>query len=274
MVHDGHLWTRRKPPGVDRAGLHPIGSARIPPLCLAFARRAPARARSAAPRANAGAAIDDVANRSAAALGRRSVDRATCLVRRNGDCRDRTRRHRLGRRRGVLQHRHDRLPGDPHRSLLRRADHHLHLPAHRQRRRQQRGHRDLQPRGPLGRARRRAARPDHRPVELSRRRASRQVAEDAGHHRHRRRRHARAHRAHSRAGHAQRRHRARAVGQVRHRQAESGSRRLAGPRRHGPRARRDQRPELFVGRDALGLGRRATGARRTRRSTSSPSTTA
>ncbi len=37
------------------------------------------------------------------------------------------RRHRLGRGRGVLQHGDHRLSGDPDRSLLRRADHHLHL---------------------------------------------------------------------------------------------------------------------------------------------------
>ena len=38
-------------------------------------------------------------------------------------------------RRGGLQHRDERLPGGDHRSVLRRADHHLHLPAHRQLRR-------------------------------------------------------------------------------------------------------------------------------------------
>ena len=93
------------------------------------------------------------------------------------------RRHRLGRRRGVLQHGHDRLPGDPHRSLLRRPDHHLHLPPHRQRRHQPRGHRDLQPRHALGRARLRAARRRHRALQLPRRRAPRSVAEGARHHR-------------------------------------------------------------------------------------------
>ena len=48
----------------------------------------------------------------------------------------------IARRRGLLQHQHDRLSGDPDRSLLCRADHHLHLPAYRQCRRQPRGHRD------------------------------------------------------------------------------------------------------------------------------------
>ena len=48
-------------------------------------------------------------------------------------------------RRGVLQHRDHRLSGDPDRPLLCRADHHLHLPAYRQCRRQPRGHRDDDP---------------------------------------------------------------------------------------------------------------------------------
>ena len=43
--------------------------------------------------------------------------------------------------RGLLQHRHDRLPGDADRPVLCRADHHLHLPAYRQCRHQRRGHR-------------------------------------------------------------------------------------------------------------------------------------
>ena len=43
----------------------------------------------------------------------------------------RRRRHRRGR----VQHRAVRLPGGHHRPVLRRADHHVHLPAHRQLRR-------------------------------------------------------------------------------------------------------------------------------------------
>ena len=43
------------------------------------------------------------------------------------------RRHASGR--GRVQHRAHRLPGDHHRPVLRRPDHHLHLPAHRQLRR-------------------------------------------------------------------------------------------------------------------------------------------
>ena len=41
-------------------------------------------------------------------------------------------------RRGRVQHRADRLPGGHHRPELRRADHHVHQPAHRQLRRQRR----------------------------------------------------------------------------------------------------------------------------------------
>ena len=44
----------------------------------------------------------------------------------------------VGHRRGRVQHRPDRLPGGHHRPVLRRPDHHLHLPAHRQLRRHRR----------------------------------------------------------------------------------------------------------------------------------------
>ncbi len=54
--------------------------------------------------------------------------------------------HRRGR--GVLHHRHDRLPGDADRSLLRRADHHLHFSPYRQRRLQPRGSGGRRPRLP------------------------------------------------------------------------------------------------------------------------------
>ena len=157
-------------------------------------------------------------------------------------------------RRGVLQHGHDRLPGDPHRSLLRRPDHHLHLPPHRQRRHQPRGHRDLQPRHALGRARLRAARRRHRALQLPRAGAARPMAEGAWHHGHRRRRHPCADRAHPREGHAQRRDRARAVRQVRPRQAQGRGQGVAGPAGAGSRAGGHRRPELHLGRDALGLG--------------------
>ena len=46
------------------------------------------------------------------------------------------RAQRWPRRRGLLQHRHERLSGDADRPVICRADHHLHLPAYRQHRRQ------------------------------------------------------------------------------------------------------------------------------------------
>ena len=57
-------------------------------------------------------------------------------VRGRGDRRRARRRRR--HRRGRVQHRAVRLPGGHHRPVLRRADHHLHLPAHRQLRRDRR----------------------------------------------------------------------------------------------------------------------------------------
>ena len=106
---------------------------------------------------------------------------------------------RRGRRRGLLQHRDDRLPGDPDRPVLCRPDRHLHLPAHRQCRRQRRGHRDRQHGRGLGRARLRAQDRHHRARRTTAPRAQlRRVAEGARHRRHRRHRHARADRAHPR----------------------------------------------------------------------------
>ena len=59
--------------------------------------------------------------------------------RRAGDLGAGVRRRGRGGRRAVLQHRDDRLPGSDDRPLLREAGHRLHLPAHRQCRRQRRG---------------------------------------------------------------------------------------------------------------------------------------
>ena len=45
---------------------------------------------------------------------------------------------------------------------------------------------------------------------------------------------------------------------------EAGGARMAGPRRHRPRADGDDRPALHLGRDAVGVGRTATAGRRRR----------
>ena len=131
---------------------------------------------------------------------------------------------------------------------LRRPDHHLHVPPHRQRRRQQRKtpRRRISPsrsgvRGCILRA---------DITEPSNYRSAEHLdplAEGARHHRDLRRRHARTDGAHPREGHAERRHRARAVGQVRHRQIESRSESLARPLRPRPRAGSDERAELLLG---------------------------
>ena len=97
-------------------------------------------------------------------------------------------RRRTGGR-GLLQHRSDRLPGNADRPVLRRPGHHLHLPAHRQCRREPRGHRSLQHRRP--RPGREAG--GDRPLQLPRPAAPRRLAARAGEARHRRRGHARAH---------------------------------------------------------------------------------
>ncbi len=176
-------------------------------------------------------------------------------------------RDRLRGRRGVLQYGDDGVSGDPHRSVLCRPDHHFHLPAYRQRRHQPRGYGNLQPGDALRRARLRAAGRGHRALQLPRRRDAGSVAEGAGDRRRHRRRHACAHGAHPREGHAQRRHRARALGAVRPRQAQGRGQGLAGSAGPRPGARGDRRPELHLGRDALGLGqglRPAGGARSAR----------
>jgi hypothetical protein len=75
----------------------------------------------------------------AAVRGARS--RPARARRRHGVPRPLDRRDRAVGRGGRLQHGDDRLPGDRHRSLLRRPDRHAHLSAHRQRRREPRGRR-------------------------------------------------------------------------------------------------------------------------------------
>ena len=158
-----------------------------------------------------------------------------------------------GRRggRALLQHRHDRLPGDHDRSLLCRADRHLHLPAHRQRRGERRGRRDRRP----GRRRHGGEVGPDRAVELARRRHALGLAGAARAHRRRRRRHPAADPRHPAAGRAARGDQPFARRGLRPRRPARPGARLPGPRRHGPRPRRHLRPELPLGRDALGLAR-------------------
>ena len=197
-------------------------------------------------------------------LDRAQADRPARARRRHRARRHRPRRDRPGGRRGLLQHRHDRLPGDPDRSLLCRPDHHLHLPAYRQCRHQRGGHRDRQHGGDAGRARRGAA---HR-RSPSRRTTAPPAISTSG-----------SRRAASSAsagidtraltacireqGHAERRDRARARRQVRPRRAQEGSARVAGPRRHGPRADGDVAASASPGTRRRGNGARATAGRTT-----------
>ena len=158
------------------------------------------------------------------------------LARRRGDRGLRGRRDRRGSRRNLLQHGDDRLRGNPDRPLLRRPDHHLHLPAYRNRRRQRRGHRNRKSRGGIGRDRRHHARRHFGPLEFPRSRAARQLAQSArgrwrdGH------RHPRADDADPRAGHAERGHRPFARRGLRPRRAARESGRVARHRRDGPRS--------------------------------------
>ena len=83
--------------------------------------------------------------------------------------RPRLRRPRHDARRGRLRHRHDRLPGDAHRSLVRRPDRAADRAAHRQHRHERRGPR-VAPHLGVGLHR---ARPLARRLQLARRRVAR-----------------------------------------------------------------------------------------------------
>ena len=102
-------------------------------------------------------------------------------LRGRGDRRAGRGRHRRGR----VQHRADRLPGGDHRPVLRRADHHLHLPAHRQLRRDARRRRER----PALLPRRDRARPGPPPQQLAQRRRPRRLPAPPRRGRHRRHRH-------------------------------------------------------------------------------------
>ena len=87
-------------------------------------------------------------------------------------------------RRGRLQHGAVGLPGDPHRPQLRRADHHVHQPAHRELRRQPdrlRGPPAVLP----GRRRPRAVAPAEQPPVPGRPGGDARALRRPGHHRHR-----------------------------------------------------------------------------------------
>ena len=167
---------------------------------------------------------------------RRAGDRAEAhrlhRARRRADLlRPRLRRAGHRGRRALLQHRDDRLPGDHDRSLLRRADRHLHLPAHRQRRRERRGRRD---RRALRRRHGGEVGPD-RARELARRRRPRRLARPPRADRGRRRRHPAADPGDPAAGRAARRDLPRPRGRLRPRRPPRAGARLPRARRHGPR---------------------------------------
>ena len=173
--------------------------------------------------------------------------------------------------RGLLQHLDDRLPGDHHRSLLCRPDHHLHLPAYRQCRHQRRGHREHQP----GRARRGAARRHHRARQLARGQAARRLAEEPQSARHLRRRHARASRgASATAARPAAWSSMRPTASSTSRRCARRAQRLARPRRHGPRRSRSRPSRATAGTRPRGRWARATASSASRATTSSPSTTA
>ena len=152
--------------------------------------------------------------------------------RRNGLSRPGPRRAGRSCGRDLLQHRNERLPGNSDRSVLRRADHHLHLSPYRQCR-NQRG----RPGGRhAGGARARAPRRRHRAIQLARPAAPRTLARAAWPHRHRRRRYQAPDPplAHGRRTGRRARSHVRAGGDRRcsaHRQGP----RLAGTGGHGPR---------------------------------------
>ena len=188
-------------------------------------------------------------------LGRAQGHRAARARRRHRARRRGLRRDRPRGRRGLLQHRHDRLRGDPHRSLLCRADHHLHLPAHRQCRHQRGRHRDREHGGDAGRARRGAAHRHHR----SRRTTAPRATSTNG-----------SRRAASSVSPASTPARSPACirvngmpnaviahepsGRFDLESLKQEARAMAGPRRHGSRADGDVGTALHLGRDAVGVG--------------------
>ena len=119
----------------------------------------------------------------------RSSARCSCARRRDNFSRGLDRSPRIDRGRGGVQHRNERLPGDPHRSLVLPPDRHPDLPAHRQHRRQPRGCRGRsRPCGRVGDSRSAATR-----QQLAHDTGSRDLPGRRRHRRHRRDRYAQAH---------------------------------------------------------------------------------
>ena len=204
------------------------------------------------------------ARRSAPLRWRRGADRRDRRPgpgRRSGILGPRLRRpyRRAGTgRRGLLQHRHDRLPGDADRPVLCRTDHHLHLPAYRQRRHQRGGHRGRHDRG----ARTGGEAGRHRAVQLAVGAASGCLAARAWDRRRRGRGYAGADRAHPRRRCAERRAGVSRRRPLRPAGAARAGRGMAGAGGHGPRQGGVLPAVLRVGRDALGLARGAGSADR------------
>ena len=114
---------------------------------------------------------------------------------------------------------------------------------------------DLNPGSPRRRVRGNLQGRHHQPVELSRRRSSRPMAEAARRDRAVRHRHTRADGADPRKGHAQRGHRARPGRTLRYRRPQAAGQSLAGPGRPRPCQGGYLRPVVGVGRDAVDLER-------------------
>ena len=152
-------------------------------------------------KALAGRCTHDLRGRAARARARRGRDDEACDPGARGRHRlrgQRLRRRRRGHGRGGLQHLDDRLPGDPDRPVLRRADGLHDLPGAGELRRERRATRSRRARTPPGFIVRHCA---GAPSQLARRAEPRRVPRAARHRRHRRPRHAHAHPppAHARA---------------------------------------------------------------------------
>ena len=185
----------RPPPGPSTRPRWPAAAATRPTP----AARSPAGSATrscAASRSSSTARPSDESNDASSGCDMTSARRCSCwpTARRSRARPIGADRRRRRHRRGRVQHRADRLPGGHHRPVLRRADHHLHLPAHRQLRRQRRRRREP-PAVLPGRRRPRAGPP---PQQLAQRRRPRRLPAPPRRARHRRHRHPPAHPPHPR----------------------------------------------------------------------------